>query len=98
MNKHTPGPWEFDPNGGLPVIQIYCLDGKNPFHGHRSEEECAANARLMAASPDLLESLDRLQRAVDMYFGPSKVGEAWPTFFDAQMRAARAAIAKATGA
>lgn len=59
--KHTPGPW-FQINGGK------CVGGpeSTPGLGHgiaacsmraRSEDESQANARLIAAAPDLLEAL-----------------------------------------
>lgn len=58
-------------------------------------ERQLADAHLRAAAPELLEALDRLQSAVDRYFGPSQAGAAWPKFFDPEMHAARAAIDKA---
>lgn len=59
--KHTPGPWE--------VIQIYYADGKTPSHKHVAppgdwnrkyiasihRENGDANAKLIAAAPELLE-------------------------------------------
>ena len=48
--KHTPGPWtEID---GL----LTCSDGLPPFAFQRPQEELQANARLIAAAPDLLEA------------------------------------------
>jgi hypothetical protein len=57
--KHTPGPWVFDEDecSAIPALHLYCADSKNPFHGSRSEEELKANARLIAAAPELLEAL-----------------------------------------
>lgn len=62
-NKHTPGPWKFDPEddsivGSNEELSIATIDnfdagGKNGFHfGPIS----SANARLIAAAPELLEA------------------------------------------
>jgi hypothetical protein len=61
------------------------------------KDACLRNARLIAASEDVLEALTSLRDAVDRYFGPSKAGAAWPKYFDPEMHAAWAAIRKATG-
>ncbi|EFQ42193.1 hypothetical protein PA39016_003090049 [Pseudomonas aeruginosa 39016] len=39
------------------MLHIYCADNKGPFHVERSDAETDANAKLIAASPDLLEAL-----------------------------------------
>lgn len=58
MRKHTPGPWHVDSIGlvrsqtGL-IISQGGVDDMEP-------DECAANARLLAAGPDLLAELKRL--------------------------------------
>jgi hypothetical protein len=88
--KHTPGPWVFDEDecSEIPALHLYCADSKNPFHGSRSEEELKANARLIAAAPELLEALQRLLKGEDdEYLTPQGL-----------RNLARAAIAKATGA
>ena len=74
MSKHTPGPWiclgpsfgdplprytteictEWEDQDREDVIQICEL----PLHHHDEENE--ANARLIAAAPDLLEALEEL--------------------------------------
>ena len=94
--KHTPGPWKLD-RSLQPADGEYDYAISSPEHfvlaeafgrsangGHPPAE---ANARLIAAAPELLEALDRIQN--------------WPRVFDG-LRAedvafARAAIAKATG-
>lgn len=88
---HTPGPWEADiedvgtllhravigPRGELVAdCDAYRLSG----------EETAANARLIAAAPDLLDALHELLRATDF-----DNDEPW-------IVKAHAAISKATGA
>ena len=58
MSKHTPGPWDYSPvRGSVALLHIYCADNKGPFHVERSDAETDANAKLIAASPDLLEAL-----------------------------------------
>lgn len=69
---HTPGPWEAIGNEvrssmhqpeGLPrgVRIVECMDGYfQPF-----TDEAKANARLIAAAPDLLEALKACKAALD---------------------------------
>ena len=63
--KHTPGPWETeDRNNDLRVIwssrktQVARTD--TSIHHSRQEQE--ANARLIAAAPDLIEALKAVQK------------------------------------
>lgn len=56
-NKHTPGPWEFSGCDHAPILHIYAPDNKHIFHGERSQTEQEANARLIAAAPEMLEAL-----------------------------------------
>lgn len=100
--KHTPGPWaqshRKQPNGGY-VTQVYCEKGEtiaslawypvemgDGITGTSRE----ANARLIAAAPDLLLALDDLLFA---YCDPGNQGGD----HDDKVEAARAAIAKARG-
>jgi hypothetical protein len=60
---HTPGPWTLDPSRKYyahPVIRhhgivVVTLAAQGPANN----EECRANARLIAAAPELLEALKR---------------------------------------
>jgi hypothetical protein len=95
--KHTPGPWEWDGN-------VWGYDSENeapwlvqaPWTGKSSKNvltgtikcESEADARLIAAAPELLEALHELYVALEID------GCAQPF----QMQKARAAIAKATQA
>jgi hypothetical protein len=97
--KHTPGPWECVEYGrgeasilSTPlrgtqqwVAHIHRIPGKDI---HRMVKTTEADARLIAAAPDLLEALKLC--AVLIHDG-NRQG-------DAAIEAARAAIAKATGA
>lgn len=92
MNKHTPGPWEahFEeayyvtgPDRGR-VAMMLNLKGAHGLGGRRTGEESAANARLIAAAPELLAALECL-----CSFDKPLIQEDWDN--------ARAAIAKAKG-
>ena len=92
MSAHTPGPWRAVPNA--PGISDTVIDSGRmvvaDVISRKSTDELRANARLIAAAPDLLEALRAL---VDL----QEANEASETkaldFWDH----ARAAIAKATG-
>ena len=103
MSGHTPGPWKVHqrPNppidlghhvtteGGLQVCKVtYQLPAG--VNGSVVEVARIANARLIAAAPDLLESLSKLV-AIEDSTGMAVIG--WTE----AMEAARAAIARATG-
>ena len=93
-DKHTPGPWNIG-SSDLPVsrLSIHCKGHKDSCHSTValmvsrgaigiSHDEEFANARLIAAAPDLLDVLEELVAE----FGVCGLTEK-----------ARAAIAKATG-
>lgn len=87
--KHTPGPWEVSKNGVYVVSRFAHFNIcriKSELHDDSITEISTANARLIAAAPDLLAALrDMLNN-----FG----GNDNETPFIVQ---ARAAIAKAEG-
>lgn len=102
--KHTPGPWQALPPKMGAAITIYAEDGITPIcttasNGspvtmamHRSGE-VKANARLIAAAPELMEALQEATRCLAWHEEKHGVG------MDAKaVQAARAAIAKAGGA
>lgn len=68
MIAHTPGPWGKKQDGEptfIPMKAIYCerLGFQVAFintDSKRREEEAQANARLIAAAPDLLKALEDL--------------------------------------
>ena len=76
--KHTPGPWNVDPSypgdvcaGTGHDVAVTCYKGMKPIDldgtestiGPQSREEAEANARLIAASPDLLAALQEWMSA-----------------------------------
>lgn len=103
-NQWIPGPWRVEPrpfnrgnrifiiashgdhpNGFVAAVESY------PFQWHRE-----ANAHLIAAAPDLYEALQTmLKRYVDLA-GSGDCGN-WNPEEEAQVIAARAALAKARG-
>ena len=92
MSKHTPGPWAIESGGDIiqdaepcfPLV-AHCFDTPGFADG-----EAEANARLMAAAPDLLAALRQLTR-----FCVRPGDDRHDYGYDEGMRQARAAIAKA---
>jgi len=108
MSEHTPGPWRvFTSPRGTKIIGIGTLDGDGitdcGFGVWRGgSDEAMANARLIAAAPDLLaactEFLPILERQLDS-INPGGAAEGSKAFACATERVERmrAAIAKAEG-
>lgn len=91
VRRHTPGPWKahFEeayfvtgPDLGR-VAMMMNLKGAHGLGGRRSGDESAANCRLIAAAPDLLEALRNFVEGCSTAVDAGAVG--------------RAAIAKALG-
>lgn len=89
--KHTKGPWQVSSwysEAGRSCGVSNGIQGVAGVYG-MGRDEAEANARLIAAAPELLEALARL------------VGHCYPEFdeplFAAAVDRSRAAIAKATG-
>lgn len=109
MTKPTPGPWIFDPeNQGREFSQGWGITGPTsgatlahvPINGYEGSPELGtseANARLIAAAPDLFESLRLLIKEIDRW--EEAVVQIVPSFARSgkweSLEAARAAIAKA---
>ena len=105
-SQHTPGPWrvvqrgpivsiidaqEDAPNGGdHPIGDIFALYRGLP----RTKETVLANARLIAAAPDLLEALEDILFQSEQPIWHAVGG----SVDEATMEDLRAAIAKARGA
>lgn len=65
MGEHTKGPWAWyeNPSGGCRVqtLNVGIADVLSRAGvPHPVQESCAANARLIAAAPELLEALERV--------------------------------------
>lgn len=97
MSKHTPGPWINAGNGDIIAIHpTQCGGVKDVCTVYMTEsDEDDANARLIAAAPDLLAALEMiLPILLDWHSDfPDSVGSKE----EPAVRAARAAIAKAKG-
>jgi hypothetical protein len=93
MSKHTPGPWQYstkitasENHRGFSIRAArWSISDVQPIDVEGEEGE--ANARLIAAAPDLLEAC----RAVSAHYSASL--DYQPAF----VTLARAALAKATG-
>lgn len=100
--KHTPGPWKVfnhswsDTSIIAPGFDhgICCLDINHATEESQEadEEQMAANARLIAAAPDLLETLRLCEGNI------YSLADAHPVIFTKWLKVVRAAIAKAEGA
>ena len=90
--SHTPGPWHVGGVGGCRPQIIYSPSGLAVLRtwGGATKAEEEANARMAASAPEMLEAL----RAIMPYLeeDPDDEGD-----YNARVRAARAAIAKAEG-
>ena len=99
VTKHTPGPWVADDNEGFSMWKIYSrmspsgswVQGPCVAKVIGDSAEADANARLIAAAPELLEALEK---ALDALGGndPYDLG-----YDDSICGYIRAAIAKAKG-
>ena len=95
MSDATPGPWIAVANrGNNAVSDVVDRDGYTIAHCRNVSVGCwEANARLIAAAPDLLAALKHLLAFVEAH---TEAGEVIPPYTVEHVRA-RAAIAKAEG-
>lgn len=99
MSKHTAGPWRLSTRkpdlDGVNVCFEIDADNRINIASSQSQEhigpdsicedECLANARMIAAAPELLEALQAVREG------------AWPHLYVEQQKQIDVAIAKATG-
>ncbi len=112
MSTHTPGPWIHEGMGAVMAIidgkprQVATVTGGAPQYGDAGTEPQAillANADLIAASPDLLASLEeqvtefdrRMREYADA--GDHQIAAIARRHHGARIERSRAAIAKARG-
>ena len=111
QDKHTPGPWRViidddgNPLSGRPSVaasdELDCAivhwDGfiQEYWRSARGDKEIHANARLIAAAPDMLEALEAAEESIATFIGVHK----YPIDSGAGdvLRQVSAAIAKASG-
>lgn len=106
MSAHTPGPWKahFEeayfvtgPDFGR-VAMMMNLKGAHGLGGRRTGDESAANCRLIAAAPELLEALlNALPYVEDVLADKDQLACFKPGVVQDHAKGIRAAIAKATG-
>ena len=117
MSNHTPGPWKHiegtasimahktvanDSEGyDYDVAQVERIDGA---YSAKNDPESQANARLIAAAPELLEALNKLVTALEQSRRVVHIGGAHDKYeiayhigADNPVRRARAAIVNAEG-
>ena len=92
---HTPGPWEFVQagSGNFPTWNVRLGNRDRGFirlPATADMDVMDADARLIAAAPDLLEALKQIEPILTRMYGP-QAAELPP------MQVVRAAIAKAEG-
>lgn len=99
--QHTPGPWKIDPNRRGKAIT--CSIGLTIAGAHKCGSQ-DANARLIAAAPELLEALKEccadLVIASDNARDAAKTDQRWAGVADILLKRARlgqSVIAKAEG-
>lgn len=104
-SKYTPGLWTVESDEGTivrdcdggAVCQLKYLRGRYGLNGRRTDEEVSANARLIAAAPELLKALKKSaegwSNAIELDIIPSRHLVSACVLRDE----AFAAIAKATG-
>lgn len=98
--NHTPGPWRVEESWGAPCIQAK----KRPvatvlYHNGSEDPDVEANARLIAAAPDLLAAAEAAAAACDCTNGLIVTGATPFLEYGPCPKCAtlRAAIAKARG-
>lgn len=94
--QHTPGPWRMTAakvmagNG-----RAICLIENRKLH--EGFQESSANARLIAAAPDLLAALQAVWKFFEPVYVSAMADDTERTAQDELIDTVRAAIAKATG-
>ncbi len=93
MNRHTPGPWKMIKPGHGHDTKYRCVQiGKDEMY--TTLEMLPADARLIAAAPELLEALKRM---VDVCKTSTAHFKAWSGNEARGIEAMESAIAKAEG-
>ena len=108
-SKHTPGPWSiYGKPGDYPGIEagqipfsVVVFGFPDEYHPcgiqGRDSNEMQANARLIAAAPDLLEALRTCVAVIEIQQRFCESTAEGKAAWDETLDHARAAIAKATG-
>ena len=97
MNEHTPGPWNCQALAGEHDFAIYNAEDGSDIALARNFHE--PNARLIAAAPDLLEALKKMDALMDMLWEAVPWGKTFNldiAMLNEYPTIAKRAIAKAT--
>ena len=101
--QHTPGPWTW-PEGCTQIEALADPENSQTYYApvahmdvEWSAEAMAANARLIAAAPELLEALELIDSHLTRCINFSGVNPELRERLEQQQHNARAAIAKVTG-
>jgi hypothetical protein len=108
MNKHTPGPWKVDDREDRDDLYISTVKelGRGQWSRFASvvrgwpemeDADGTANARLIAAAPDLLDALERMVSAGSAAAASPLDPQGRLADVMAELKQARAAIKKAKG-
>jgi hypothetical protein len=101
--QHTPGPWQFNEYPHYTDFTIWGDGGTFPvvteFDDRGNHTVTTANARLIAAAPDLLAALQRAEALLRIAFNPGIETDVTLCSASCQWAAneARAALSKAQG-
>lgn len=93
--KHTPGPWEVVPKTGGAIVTASGVSVGMANKSSFSFGQRLANARLMAAAPQLLEALMLWERIDALAYTQDFASDM--EMYNTAMKATKAAIASATG-
>jgi hypothetical protein len=111
QTAHTPGPWELwtfgetcqtsigEKSGGVSVCEVTMSDGEGRQTKESTDRGCA-NARIIAAAPELLAALEAAVAYLEANRPQGKIRDIFSAlnhYENDVMKPARAAIAKATG-
>lgn len=91
--QHTPGPWHVGIKQAEKIVYDstgWAVANATVYHGENDAEQVKANARLIAAAPELLDALQTAAMALIGYTHRNEI-------IENALDSARAAIAKATG-
>jgi hypothetical protein len=98
--KHTLGPWNFTPStaGGTVMAKVQCGDNTTfSVSSHRSDGQADANARLVAAAPEMLQMLKIARMAIEAELDQYSCKESSPWHLVDTLENIESTIAKATG-
>jgi hypothetical protein len=90
MSTHTPGPWVRAGSNVVTAPTETRVGGFCVAQCNTMMDGNIANARLIAAAPDLLDALDRIRKDLQ------RMSDGYSADLDVMVDVARAAVAKAT--